>query len=82
MSTIKTQGNDHKVAGTQERTISKAAEKKNHFIEKAKAYAKEKGVTFDDDAIFVTIGNGKRGIRYWRKSFSTYKELKSAIDLA
>lgn len=74
------QGNDHKVAGTQENKISKAAEKRNHFIEKAKAYAKEKGVTFDDDGTFVTIGNGKRGVRYWRKSFSTYKDLKSAID--
>ena len=76
------QGNNHKVAGTQENKISKAAEKRNQFIQKAKAYAKEKGVTFDDDGIFVTIGNGKRGVRYWRKSFSKYKDLKSAIDRA
>lgn len=82
MSTIKTQGNDHKVAGTQERTISKAAEKRNRFIEKAKAYAKEKGVAFTDKDGFITIGNGKHHVRYHRNGFSSFKDLKTTIDAA
>lgn len=80
MYSVKTQGNNHKVAGTQEKKVSTAAEKRNRFIEKAKAYAMEKGVTFNDDGTFVMIGDGKRFVRYWRKSFSTYKDLKLAID--
>ena len=76
------QGNDHKVAGTQEKTISKAAEKRNRFIEKAKAYAKEKGVAFTDKDGFITIGNGKHPVRYYRSGFSSFKDLKSVIDTA
>ena len=76
------QGNDHKVAGTQERTISKAAEKRNRIIEKAKAYAKEKGVVFTDKGGFITIGSGKHSVRYYRSGFSSFKDLKSAIDTA
>lgn len=82
MFNTKTQGNDHKVAGTQERKISKAAEKRNRFIEKAKVYAKEKGVAFTDKDGFITIGNGKYPPRYYRNGFSSYKDLKSYIDLA
>ena len=82
MRTNDVQGNGHKVAGTQEKTISKAAEKRNRFIEKAKAYAKEKGVAFTDKNGYITIGNGKHSVSYHRKSFSSFKDLKSAIDIA
>ena len=82
MRTNNVQGNGHKVAGTQEKTISKAAEKRNRFIEKAKAYAKEKGVAFTDKDGYITIGNGKHSVRYHRKGFSSFKDLKSAIDIA
>ncbi len=82
MYNTKAQGNDHKVAGTQERRISKAAEKRNRFIEKAKAYAKEKGVAFTDKGGFITIGSGKHSVTYHRNSFSSFKDLKTSIDIA
>ena len=82
MSINNVQGNDHKVAGTQERTISKAAEKRNRIIEKANADVEEKGVVFTDKGGFITIGSGKHSVKYHRNSFSSFKDLKTSIDIA
>ena len=82
MNNTNVQGKSYKVAATQERRISKAAEKRNRFIEKAKVYAKEKGVVFTDKGGFITIGSGKHSVTYHRNSFSSFKDLKTTIDIA
>ena len=73
------QGNGQKLAGTQKNKLT-AGEKRKLIIEKGKAYAKEKGVPFKDEGMFLLIGEGKRAVQYWKKCFSSFKDLKSAID--